>query len=169
MHRSSPHRFIALAALILCVATSIVRAQDDTEIDASRFVNFFSLPFDTAHASPAAMREIRAAEGLRYIDYAIGKGDTSATGKRHFIRFFGTHVNGQPFDTSYCGSKVYSFVLGTDEIVKGLEMGLRGMREGGRRQIIVPPALAYGLPGYPSAGIISNETLIFYVELEKVE
>jgi hypothetical protein len=159
--------------ILLCAFVALVHeplcAQDSTADSAQPFVHFFTWALDTNIAMPAPMREIRDTNGIVYIDYAYGKGDTMATGKRHFIRFIGSKRNGEIFDTTYCGSKLFSFVLGNNELLKGLESGMKDMRCGARRQLYVPASLAYGENGFPSVGIGKNEMLIFYVELVKVE
>ncbi len=159
--------FIVLLTLF---NSAYVVGQQLAPIDGSNFVNFFTTPVDPKKASPAPMREERDPEGFRFYDFAIGKGDSAAEGKRHFIRFIGSHSNGDLFDTSHANDKVlFSFVMGANEVMRGLELGIRGMRCGGRRQLLLPPALAYGTAGYPSVGILPNETLIVFVELVKVE
>ena len=115
------------------------------------------------------MREIREPSGIVYIDYTYGKGDSMMNGKRHFIRFIGAKRNGEIFDTTYSGQKLFSFVLGSNELLKGLEMGMHDMRCGARRQMFIPARLAYGENGFPSVGIGQNEMLVFYVELVKIE
>ncbi|MFM8180082.1 MAG: FKBP-type peptidyl-prolyl cis-trans isomerase, partial [Candidatus Kapaibacterium sp.] len=170
--RPSMKRFATfLIALVLLGATQDAAAFDrrSDEDSSQTFVHFFSLPIDTALASPAPMRETRDTSGIVVIDYAYGKGDPVTPGKRHFIRFIGCRRNGEIFDTTYSGTKLFSFVLGNNELLKGLEMGLRDMKCGARRQVFIPGRLAYGENGFPSVGIGKNEMLIFYVELVKVE
>lgn len=161
-------RCSALFTFFFLIGAPVV-AQDTSGDGAQPFVHFFSWALDTNIAMPAPMREIRDTSGVVYIDYAYGKGDTMAIGKRHFIRFIGSKRNGEIFDTTYCGSKLFSFVLGNNELLKGLESGMKDMRCGARRQLFVPASLAYGENGFPSVGIGKNEMLIFYVELVKVE
>ncbi len=171
MFNSDSMRFRRLLVPLIAIVClgSVALAQDGTYIDATNFVNFFSTPVNPKLADPAPMREVKDPAGFRYIDFAYGKGDSSQMGKRHFIRFIGAHSNGDLFDTSYCGARLFSFVMGNNEALKGLEMGISSMRCGSRRQLILPPTLAYGVNGYPSVGILSNETLVFFIELVKVE
>jgi hypothetical protein len=161
---------IVIAFFALCSWHSATAfAQESTADSANTFVHFFSLPIDPTVAEPGPMREIRDTSDIVYIDYAYGKGAPLSPGKRHFIRFIGCRRNGDIFDTTYSGTKLFSFVLGNNELLKGLEMGMRDMKCGARRQVFIPGRLAYGENGFPSVGIGKNEMLIFYVELVKVE
>jgi FKBP-type peptidyl-prolyl cis-trans isomerase len=62
----------------------------------------------------------------------------------------------------------FSFVLGRGQVIKGWDEGVVGMKVGGRRELIIPPGLAYGASPPPNSGIESNATLIFIVDLLKV-
>ncbi len=61
----------------------------------------------------------------------------------------------------------FSFVLGAGRVIPGWDEGLVGMHVGGRRELIIPPALGYGASS-PGAGIAANDTLVFVVDLLKV-
>lgn len=60
------------------------------------------------------------------------------------------------------------FIVGTKSIISGMNMGVMGMRAGGKRRIFLPPELAYGKGGAPAAGIGPDEALIFEIELLSV-
>jgi peptidylprolyl isomerase len=60
----------------------------------------------------------------------------------------------------------YSFTLGVGKVIQGWDLGIPGMREGGRRELIIPASLGYGTT--PPPGIGSNDTLVFIVDLLKV-
>jgi len=61
----------------------------------------------------------------------------------------------------------FSFKLGAGQVIPGWDQGMVGMRVGGRRELIIPPALGYGANS-PGAGIAKNDTLVFVVDLLKV-
>jgi FKBP-type peptidyl-prolyl cis-trans isomerase len=110
--------------------------------------------------------------GLVAQDQAQGTGTEAQLGDTVFVNYVGRFENGTVFDTSVGkppapGCDVgYCFVLGSQNIIQGWNMGLQGMKVGGKRLLIVPPELGYGAGAY--GPIPANSTLIFEVELLKV-
>ena len=74
------------------------------------------------------------------------------------------YSNGSVFDASWKRGEPFSFTLGTKATIPGWEKGIPGMKVGGRRELIVPPAEAYGAKGQPPR-IPPNETLVFVIDL----
>ena len=74
------------------------------------------------------------------------------------------YSNGKEFDSSFDSGQPFTFTLGAGEVIPGWDEGVEGMKVGGRRQLIIPPRLAYGAEGSPPA-IGPNETLIFVIDL----
>ncbi|MDE3107196.1 MAG: FKBP-type peptidyl-prolyl cis-trans isomerase [Acidobacteriota bacterium] len=64
-------------------------------------------------------------------------------------------------------SQPFSFTLGAGQVIPGWDYGLVGMKVGGRREMIIPPALGYGANS-PGSGIAKNDTLVFVVDLLKI-
>jgi peptidylprolyl isomerase len=75
--------------------------------------------------------------------------------------------NGEEFDSSWSRNQPATFPLGN--LIPGWQEGIPGMKEGGRRQLIIPPDLAYGPQPDPRSGIAPNETLIFVIDLIKAD
>ena len=71
---------------------------------------------------------------------------------------------GEEFDASYNRGEPLDFTLGAGQVIAGWDTGVTGMRVGGRRQLIIPPQLAYGDRGAGNV-IAPGETLIFVVDL----
>lgn len=98
-------------------------------------------------------------------DEIIGSGAEAQTGDTVVVNYTGRLENGTVFDTSL-GSQPYTFVLGSGNVIPGWDLGITGMREGGKRMLIIPSDLAYGGAAY--GPIPPNSTLIFEVELVDV-
>ncbi len=106
--------------------------------------------------------------GLTYWDIKPGTGPTAQTGQRVKVDYTGWLTNGKKFDSSVGSGKPFEFKLGAGEVIKGWDEGVAGMKVGGKRQLKIPPDLAYGASGYPPV-IPPNSTLIFDVTLRGVE
>ena len=77
-----------------------------------------------------------------------------------------SYSNGKQFDSSWDRGKPFDFPLGAERVIQGWDFGVAGMREGGRRTLVIPPSLGYGPRGM--GPIAPNETLVFVVDLVKV-
>lgn len=100
-------------------------------------------------------------------DIVKGHGAVATTGKTVTVQYVGVlYSNGQEFDASWDHGQPFTFPLGGGQVIPGWDKGVVGMRVGGRRQLIIPPNLAYGAQG--SGPIGPNETLIFDIDLLKV-
>lgn len=103
-------------------------------------------------------------------DLIVGTGTTAEKGDELSVNYVGTLYNGKIFDSSWKdtpGSAFGPFALGAGAVIPGWDQGLVGMKVGGRRELIIPPSLAYGAKGSGST-IPPNATLIFVVDLLKV-
>jgi len=109
----------------------------------------------------------RTPSGLEYWDIKLGTGPTAQKGQTVKVHYTGWLTNGKKFDSSV-GAKPFEFTLGAGEVIKGWDEGVDGMKVGGKRQLKIPPDLAYGDRG--AAGVIPpRATLIFDVELLGVQ
>jgi FKBP-type peptidyl-prolyl cis-trans isomerase FkpA len=105
--------------------------------------------------------------GLMYQDIKEGKGAEAEAGKTIFVQYSGFLLDGTKFDSSYRVGQPLMFQLGTNRVIKGWDQGIVGMKEGGKRKLLIPPNLAYGSTGSPPS-IPPNSPLIFDVELIRV-
>ena len=116
------------------------------------------------HRGQKSEAEVTTASGLKYIDLVEGSGSTPRTGQTISVNYTGTLENGTKFDSSFDHGRPFEFRIGTGAVIKGWDEGLMSMRVGGKRKLIIPPALGYGGRGSPPK-IPGNSTLIFDVEL----
>lgn len=110
-----------------------------------------------------AEKEHRTPEGLRYKEVRVGKGAVAKPGCRASVRYVGMLTNGKVFDRSRAP---FTFKLGAREVIRGWDIGVSGMRVGGKRQLIIPSHLGYGASG--AGPIPPNATLVFDVELVSI-
>jgi peptidylprolyl isomerase len=118
-----------------------------------------------AHAQQG--KRMTTASGLQIIEVKEGTG-ASAAGKTAVVHYTGWLYNngqkGMKFDSSVDRNEPFSFPVGQGRVIKGWDEGVAGMKVGGKRTLIIPPALGYGARG--AGGVIPpNATLMFDVEL----
>ncbi len=105
--------------------------------------------------------------GLKYIILQDGKGPAPTEGQSVIINYSGFLSNGKKFDSSIDREEAVQFIIGKNQVIPGLEDGIKLMNKGAKAVIIIPPSLAYG---DRDMGVIPpNSTLIFDVELLNVE
>ncbi|XP_052857000.1 39 kDa FK506-binding nuclear protein [Drosophila gunungcola] len=105
--------------------------------------------------------------GVKVQDVLAGKGEEAKPGKRVSVYYIGRlQSNNKTFDSLLKG-KPFKFSLGGGDVIKGWDVGVAGMKVGGKRRITCPPAMAYGARGAPPK-IGPNSTLVFDVELKAV-
>lgn len=120
---------------------------------------------DQKNASPQQKRTVEG--GVVVQDLRIGEGAIAKSGKVVQVYYEGRlKQNNKLFDQSTKGSG-FKFRLGKQEVIKGWDVGVVGMKVGGRRRITCPPTMAYGQKGSPPA-IPPNAALVFEVELKNV-
>lgn len=105
--------------------------------------------------------------GLEYEEIECGDGAEVARGDVITVHYTGTLDDGTEFDSSRGGDPV-SFALESGNLIEGWVEGIPGMKEGGRRELTIPPELGYGEAGYPP-DIPPDATLVFDVEVVSVD
>ncbi len=105
---------------------------------------------------------------LEKTDLVEGGGAEAKAGDEVTVQYVGVgYDSGEEFDASWNRGEPFIFNLGGSEVIKGWDQGIAGMKVGGRRELVIPPNLAYGPTGSPPV-IGPNETLIFVVDLVAV-
>ena len=100
-------------------------------------------------------------------DEVVGTGAEAVSGKSVTVDYVGTFTDGKKFDSSIDRGTPFTFTLGAGQVIQGWDVGVQGMKVGGKRILVVPPQMGYGFDGY--GPIPANSTLIFEVSLLKVE
>ena len=101
--------------------------------------------------------------GLYVQDLTVGDGAAPELGNTIFVDYAGWLPNGAEFDSAT--NAAFSLVIG--ELIDGFVEGILGMRVGGTRTLVIPPALGYGAQARP--GIPANSTLVFRITLNDVQ
>jgi len=113
--------------------------------------------------------------GFIKVDLKIGTGKEAVLGKMVSVHYTGwlfdkssADNKGKKFDSSRERPGNFTFPLGTGRVIKGWDQGLKGMKVGGQRTLIIPPSMGYGTRGAGSI-IPPNATLVFDIELISVQ
>ena len=98
-------------------------------------------------------------------DITVGEGAEAKSGQTVIVHYVGVqHSDGSEFDSSWSRNEPFRFPLGDGRVIAGWDQGVAGMKVGGRRQLVIPPHLAYGDRG--AGGVIApGATLVFVVDL----
>jgi peptidylprolyl isomerase len=101
-------------------------------------------------------------------DLKTGDGAEAKSGDQVSVQYVGVlYSDGKQFDSSWDRGQPFSFQLGGGNVIPGWDQGVAGMKVGGRRELVIPPDLAYGAQGQPPT-IPANATLVFVIDLVSV-
>ena len=114
-------------------------------------------------------REVIMENGLVIEDVVVGDGTEAQDYNKVVVNYTGTLEDGSIFDSSLKpGRTPFTFTLGAGSVIKGWDLGVKGMKVGGKRKLTIPSDLGYGDNGAGNV-IPPGATLIFEVELLEVE
>ena len=113
---------------------------------------------------------VNGSQGLQYIDVKVCCGTAVKAGDNVTVIYHGwLQSSGKLFDSSYLHGGTYQVQkIGQAQVISGWNIGLIGMKPGGTRRLIIPPALGYGVQGQPPT-IPANSTLIFDITLVSID
>jgi len=102
-------------------------------------------------------------------DIVEGEGPAAKAGDQLTLQYVGVvYETGTEIDSSWGDPSPFQFQLGRSGVIPGWDQGIPGMKVGGRRELIIPPDLAYGPTGQPP-DIPPNATLIFVIDLVSID
>ena len=172
--RYNAARAAAQLASTNATATKIagVHATATAEQLASCLATLKTTPTPTAGpAKPPAIAgtPVTLPDGLQYIDIQVGCGPAAQSGSNVSVQYTGwLQKTGKKFDSSWDRhAQAFTLELGQGKVIKGFDEGLIGMKQGGKRRLIIPASLAYGATGSPPV-IPPNSVLIFDITMDSV-
>ncbi len=125
----------------------------------------------TAATATTMSTDTTSATQLQVTDGVVGTGTAAAVGDSVTVHYVGALTNGTVFDASASHPETvngFTFILGAGQVIKGWDEGIVGMKEGGKRKLVIPASLAYGDQAIGNI-IPAGSTLVFEVELLKVQ
>jgi peptidylprolyl isomerase len=162
------------AALAVGMALAIAGCGDDESTGADSETTEAAKPAESAQSAPGKKPTVTVPDGapskkLQERDLIEGDGAVAKSGDEVTVHYVGVgYESGEEFDASWDRGEPFPFALGAGEVISGWDQGVEGMKVGGRRELTIPPSLAYGPAGSPPA-IGPNETLVFVVDLLAVK
>jgi peptidylprolyl isomerase len=156
---------IAGLALAGCKQASTEKSSTTTTTSAATGTTATSEPA-TSGATEGQERTMPG--GLKVTDIKVGSGPMAESGNTIAVHYTGYLMDGTKFDSSVDRGQPIVIKLGAGQVIKGWDEGLKGMRVGGKRKLVIPPAMGYGAQGYPPV-IPPDATLQFDVELMDVK
>jgi FKBP-type peptidyl-prolyl cis-trans isomerase len=146
-----------LCGLILTLSAALLAQTSSHKAAPARVPN-------TSAPTKVTGEGVKTDSGLQYWDIKVGTGNEAKSGDEVKVHYTGWFTSGKKFDSSVDAQQPYTFTLGQGNVIKGWDEGVAGMKVGGKRQLRIPPELAYGEQGYKNI-IPPNSTLIFDVQL----
>jgi FKBP-type peptidyl-prolyl cis-trans isomerase len=146
----------ALAAVALCAASACLETTEPETVELVANSCAFTFGFDTTTMT-------KTSSGLFYKDITVGAGSTVTNGDAVATYYTGWLPDGTRFDVAAPPEDPFVYQAGLGQVIRGYDEGVLGMKVGGCRQLVMPPALGYG--STPPQGIPANSWLVFEVGL----
>ena len=164
MMRNTTH-MIGLALLVLAATPTVARADEAPKAGKKQG----KAGKAASGAAKGASNVQTTPSGLQYIDEKEGTGPSPKKGQRVKVHYTGTLAStGAKFDSSLDRGQPFEFVIGVGQVIAGWDEGVLTMKVGGKRKLMIPSKLGYGVRG--AGGVIpANADLHFDVELLGVE
>ena len=156
---SCPKRLLPSALALLFLASALAQTPAHKPIQAVA---------NTKAPTKVTGDGVKTDSGLQYWDIKAGSGDLAQDGSHVRVHYTGWLTSGKKFDSTVDANQPYEFTIGKNEVIKGWDEGVTGMKVGGKRQLRIPPELAYGEAGFKTI-VPPNATLIFDIQLLAVK
>lgn len=160
-----------IAGLTLAIAVAVVVFAvigGDDEDGAAALSEVSEISTDLGAKPTPAIPDENPPEELVIDDVVEGDGKEAESGDQLTVQYVGvTYENGMQFDASWDNGQPFPFELGAGGVIPGWDEGVEGMKVGGRRQLTIPPEMAYGAQGQPP-DIPPEATLVFVIDLLEV-
>lgn len=165
-----------ILTIFACAALAVAGCgsdDDDTTSDSTQAEGNAAQVEQAADTFGRTKPEVTVPDGeppaqLEETELIEGTGKEAKSGDEVTVQYVGVgYESEEEFDSSWSRNEPFPFTLGAGEVIPGWDQGVAGMKVGGRRELVIPPELAYGETGSPPV-IGPNETLIFVVDLVEV-
>jgi peptidylprolyl isomerase len=164
-----------ISIFAVCAALAIAGCGDSSDSSSSTASEGEPAPAKSADSTSTATKpKVEVPSGpppkkLESKELVEGTGAAAKAGDEVLVQYVGVdYKTGKQFDASWDRNEPFGFTLGGGEVIAGWDQGVVGMKVGGRRELIIPPNLAYGPAGAPPA-IAPNATLVFVIDLLAVK
>lgn len=164
---SKPPAALTADAASKSASKSTSTAAPPTETDTSGSGAVLPISKDLKKKPSIPKPKGKAPSKLVVKDIVVGKGKAAKKGDKISVRYVGvSYDTGKQFDASWDRKMDFPFTLGQGDVIPGWDKGVVGMKVGGRRELVIPPDLAYKEKGQPPT-IQPNATLVFVIDLVK--
>ncbi len=148
------------------------RARALMALAAAAMAGAFAVLQPAAATAQSVGKTVTTSSGLKITDTKIGTGATPQPGQICVMHYTGwlyqNGAKGEKFDSSVDRGQPFEFAIGKHQVIAGWDEGVASMKVGGKRTLVIPPELGYGVRG--AGGVIPpNATLIFDMELLAVK
>ena len=159
-----------LLTIVLCLALALVGCGGSDDSSSGSAETSADAPAESINKKPVV--EVPTGpppKELEEIELIEGTGPEAKAGDNVTVQYvLVDYKSGKEIESSWERNEPLPFTLGSSSVIPGWEQGVEGMKVGGRRELIIPPELAYGAAGAPPS-IKPNATLIFVVDMVSIE
>jgi peptidylprolyl isomerase len=163
LHFASRIRFVVPAGIIVMAAAALAVKAAPTNTPTATAPAGANVDIDKESGKPV----VTTPSGLKYVDLVVGTGAQVKQGDHVAVKYVGKLLDGTTFDASANHPEMgptFNYVQGVTGLIAGWTEGTSTMKVGGKRKLIIPPQLGYGMQGAGDA-VPPNATLIFEIEM----